>query len=326
MIFENKKLQEFERYLYNKKVAIIDLDVNNIELLDYFSNKGAKVTVFDKRTIDEIDKPILDKITSRCANFSFGEHNLINLVGFDIIFRAPTCRPDLHELKAESLRGAIVTSEIEMAMELFPGKVIGVTGKSGKSTTSNLIYQILKENGCDCYLTSNMKTPLFTQIQNMKPESIMIVELNSFQLMDMQISPEIAVITNTTTDCLDIHKTYEEYILSKKNIFKHQNEKDILVLNYDNNVTRYFSSEANGKVRFFSSKNRLDNGVIYDNGIVKSCEDGVRRHVVTIDDAISLQGIHNYENICAAIAATESLVEPTIQARAITKFKELDVE
>lgn len=320
-MFLNEKLQEFEKYIYNKKVAIIGLGVSNLPLLDYFSDKGARVTVFDKRTIDEIDKPILDKITSRCINFSFGEHNLINLVGFDLIFRSPTCRPDTPELKAESLRGAIVTSEIEMVVELCPGKVIGVTGSDGKTTTSSLIYEILKEKGYNCYLGGNIGTPLFTKIKDMKPDCIVVLELSSFQLMDMQTSPEIAVVTNVSPNHLDIHKSYEEYIECKKNIFKNQSEKGIVVLNYDNNVTRYFSSEANGKVIFFSSKNRLDNGIIYDNGVIKSCEDGVRRHIITIDDAISLYGIHNYENICAAIAATSSLVEPSIQSRAIAKFK-----
>lgn len=321
MAYVNEKLQEFERFIYGKKVAIIGLGVSNIPLLDYFVDKGAKVTVFDKRNIDEIDKSTINKITERCIEFSFGEHNLINLVGFDLIFRSPSCRPDIPELKAESLRGAIVTSEIEMVLELCPGKVIGITGSDGKTTTTSLIYEIIKEKGYDCYLGGNIGIPLFTRIKEMKPESIVVLELSSFQLMDMKVSPEIAVVTNVSPNHLDIHKSYEEYIDCKKNIFKNQSEKGKVILNYDNDITRYFSSEANGKVRFFSSKNKLDNGVIYDNGIIKSCEDGVRRHVITIDDAISLRGIHNYENICAAVAATEDLVEPDIQARAITKFK-----
>ena len=321
MKYVNEKLQEFERYIYNKKVAIIGLGVSNLPLLDYFCDKGAKVTVFDRRTIDEIEKNILDKITSRCIQFSFGEHNLINLVGFDIIFRSPSCRPDTPELKAESLRGAVITSEIEMVVELCPGKVIGITGSDGKTTTTSLIYEIIKENGNDCYLGGNIGIPLFTKIKDMKPESIVVLELSSFQLMDMQTCPEISVVTNVSPNHLDIHKSYEEYIESKKNIFRNQTEKGIVVLNYDNDITRYFASEAKGKVIFFSRKNRLDNGIIYDNGVIKSCVDGVRRHVMTIDDAISLRGMHNYENICAAIAATSSLVEPKIQARAIAKFK-----
>jgi len=320
-MYINEKLQEFEKYIFNKKVALIGLGVSNLPLIDYFADKGAQVTVFDKKNIDEIDKTVLNKITSRCIKFSFGEHNLVNLVGFDLILRSPTCRPDCPELKAESIRGAVVTSEIELFMEMCPGKIIGVTGSDGKTTTSSLIYSILKENRFTCYLGGNIGTPLFTKLKEMKPDCFVVLELSSFQLMEINTSPQIAVVTNISPNHLDIHKNYEEYIECKKNIFKFQDEKGKVVLNYDNDVTRYFASETNGKVRFFSSKNRLDNGIIYDNGIIKSCEDGVRMHIMTIDDAISIHGIHNYENICAAIAATEGIVEPSIQARAITKFK-----
>jgi UDP-N-acetylmuramoylalanine--D-glutamate ligase len=127
-MFINEKLQEFERYIFNKKVALIGLGVSNIPLIDYFIEKGAHVTVFDNRNIDEIDPEVVSKITSQCVRFSFGKHNLVNLVGFDLIFRSPTCRPDSPELIAESIRGAIITSEIEMVLDLCPGKVIGVTG------------------------------------------------------------------------------------------------------------------------------------------------------------------------------------------------------
>ena len=320
-MYINEKLQEFEKYVVNKRVALIGIGVSNLPLIDYFVDKGAQVTVFDKKNIDEIDKIVLDKITSRCVKFSFGEHNLVNLIGFDLILRSPTCRPDSPELKAESIRGAIVTSEIELFIEMCPGKVIGVTGSDGKTTTSSLIYAILKEKGYTCYLGGNIGTPLFTKLKEMKPDCYVVLELRSFQLMGIQSSPKIAVVTNVTPNHLDIHKNYEEYIECKKNIFRFQDENGKVVLNYDNDVTRYFSSEANGKVRFFSSKNRLDNGIIYDNGIIKSCEDGVRMHIMTIDETISIHGMHNYENICAAIAATEGIVEPAIQSRAITKFK-----
>ncbi len=321
MAYVNEKLQEFERYIRNKKIAIIGLGVSNLPLLDYFCDKGAQVTVFDKKSIDEIDKSILDKIKSRCINFTFGEYSLVNLVGFDMIFRSPSCRPDIPELNAERIRGAIVTSEIEMVIELCPGRVIGITGSDGKTTTTSLIYEIVKEKGYQCFLGGNIGIPLFTRIHEMTPESIVVLELSSFQLMDMKVSPEIAVITNVSPNHLDIHKSYEEYIECKKNIFKNQDENGKVVLNYDNDITREFSSEVNGKVRFFSRKTRLDNGVIYDNNIIKSCEDGVRMHIMTIDEAVSLRGMHNYENICAAVAATEDLVEPFIQSRAITKFK-----
>lgn len=320
-MFINEKLQEFERYIFNKKVALIGLGVSNIPLIDYFIEKGAHVTVFDNRNIDEIDPEVVSKITSQCVRFSFGKHNLVNLVGFDLIFRSPTCRPDSPELIAESIRGAIITSEIEMVLDLCPGKVIGVTGSDGKTTTSSLIYEILKEKGFDCYLGGNIGTPLFTKIEEMKPDCFVVLELSSFQLMGIKSSPDISVITNISPNHLDFHKNYEEYIDSKKNIYRFQKENGKLILNYDNEMTRYLLSEVKGTVRYFSSKTKLENGIIYDNGIIKTCNDGVRMHILHVDDALSIHGIHNYENICAAIAATEGLVEPAIQARAITKFK-----
>ncbi len=321
MKYVNENLQEFERYIQNKRVALIGLGVSNLPLIDYFIDKGAKVTVFDKRNIEEIDKSVINKIKTHSINFSFGEHYLISLIDFDLILRSPTCRPDIPELKAEEIRGAIVTSEIELVMKLCPGKVIGVTGSDGKTTTSSLIYEILKEKGYECYLGGNIGNSLFTKIKDMSPESFTVLELSSFQLMECQTSPEISVITNISPNHLDLHKDYQEYINSKKNIFKYQSKNGKLILNYDNEITRQFVGEANGKVRYFSSHNKLDDGVIYDNAVIKSCIDGVRMHIMTIDDAISIHGLHNYENICAAIAATEDFVDPYVQSRAIIKFK-----
>ena len=320
-MFVNEKLQEFERYIRNKRVALIELDDSSLPLIDYFIDKGASVTVFDKRSIDEVDKTILDKVNSRSINFSFGEHNLINLVGFDLIFRSPAYRDDIPELQAESLRGAIITSELEMLIEMCPGKVIGVTGNEGKTTTTSLICEIVKERGYECYIGENNITSLFTKIGEMKPNCVLVLELNSIQLMGIHSSPEIAIITNISKEYPDIHENFEEYVGCIKNIFKYQDKTGKLIINYDDNITNGFAKEANGTVRFFSSKTKLDDGVIYDDNIIKSCEDGVKMHIMTIDDAISVYGVHNYANICAAIAATEEFIDAYTQSRAITKFK-----
>ena len=137
----------------------------------------------------------------------------------------------------------------------------------------------------------------------------------------MDISPDISVVTNIYPDHLNVHKSYEEYREAKKNIFKHQSENGIVVLNYDNEFTREFAKEANGKVIFFSSKEKLDDGFIYDkaDGTIKYCKDGVRRHIMKKED-IKLRGIHNYENICAALAATSSIVDVDTQVKAIEEF------
>ena len=320
MDFVNKKLDEFENYIRGKRVAIIGLGVSNIPLIDYFYNLGASVAFFDKRPVEKLDKEAVQKIHNYNFDLYLGENNLENLKGFSVIFRSPSCRPDTSEIVDEVRKGAVLTSEIEMLMQTCPATIIGITGSDGKTTTTSLIYEIIKQSGKKCYLGGNIGFPLFTKVRKMTPEDEVVLELSSFQLMDMQISPHIAIITNISPNHLDIHKSYEEYIEAKKNIFKSQNENDILVINYDNEITKEFKNEANGKVIYFSRKSKLDDGIIYDDEKIKECKDKVRRHILNVKD-IHLRGVHNYENVCAAIAATESLVEPEVQAKAIQNFK-----
>lgn len=320
MSYKNEKLEEFNNYLKNRKVAIIGLGVSNIPLLDYMKEKGANVTVFDNRNKVDISEEIIKKLNDYNMNGFFGEDNLKNLVGFDIIFRSPSCMPTIPELQEEVKRGAILTSEIEMVLEMSPSTIIGITGSDGKTTTTSLIYAILKEKGYKCFLGGNIGTPLFTKIEEMKPEDMVVLEMSSFQLMGMEISPNVSVITNVSPNHLNIHKDYEEYIEAKKNIFKYQDEKGIVVLNYDNDITREAQKEAKGKVVFFSSNEKLNDGVIYDEGIIKECKDRIRRHVINTKQ-LKLRGKHNYENICAAIAATSEFVDTDTQIKAIMNFE-----
>lgn len=268
---------------------------------------------------DAMDRDATAKVEQYGMELCAGENYLQNLNGFDIIFRSPSCRPDLPEIQAEVERGAILTSEIEMLLELCPGKVIGVTGSDGKTTTTSLIYEMIKQKGYSCYLGGNIGTPLFDKIEEMKPDDIVVLELSSFQLMNMKVSPEIAVITNISPNHLDIHKSYDEYIEAKKNIFKYQSENGLVVLNYDNDITRKIGEEVHSNLVYFS-KQKIDNGYILDGNVIKRCEDGTRRHIVNTEDII-LRGVHNYENILAALAATQNLVDIDTQIRVITSFK-----
>lgn len=321
MEFKNEKLEQFNKFASGKKIAIIGLGVSNLPLLDYFHNLACKISVFDNKEKAELDKDIIEKIDKCDIQYFGGDNNLQNLKGFDIIFRSPIVMPYRKEIKSEAERGALVTSEIEMVLKLTPSKVIGITGTEGKTTTTSIIYEIIKKAGYKCFLGGNIGKPIFTQIKDMRPEDIIVLEMSSFQLTNMNISPEISVVTNIFPDHLNVHSSYEEYREEKKNIFKHQNEKGIVVLNYDNEYTREFSKEANGKVIYFSSKEKLEDGFIYDNndGMIKYCEDGVRRHLIKKEE-IKLRGIHNYENICTALAATSSLVSLETAIQVIKEF------
>ena len=321
MEYMNKKLEEFNNFIKDKKIAIIGVGVSNIPLIDYFYEKKANVTVFDNREKSEIDEEIIRKIEKYNFNYFFGKDNLENLKGFDMIFRSPSAMPFKKEFEEEVKRGAILTTEIEMVLKLAPCKVIGVTGTEGKTTTTSLIYEITKTAGYNCFLGGNIGKPIFTKVKDMKPDDLIILEMSSFQLIDMQVSPDISLVTNVYPDHLNIHRSYDEYKDAKKTIFKYQNEQGIVVLNYNNEITNSFSKEAKGKVIFFSSKEKLKDGYIYDekDGNIKYCENGIETIILNKKDT-KLRGIHNYENICAALAVTSSIVDKEKQIEAIKNF------
>ena len=318
MEYQNEKLIEFEEYIKNRKVAIIGLGVSNLPLIDYFHDKKSIVTVFDSREIGEIPKEIIDKVTNYAMEMSLGKSYLNKLRGFDLILRSPSCLPTVPELEEEANRGAIVTTEVELLMKMCPAEIIGVTGSDGKTTTTTLISEILKKAGYNCYVGGNIGTPLFTKLNEIMPDDKVVLELSSFQLMGMEVSPNISVITNITPNHLNVHKDYEEYIEAKKNIFKYQDRDGIVILNYDNEITRNCSAEVKGKVIFFSSKEKLDNGYIVDDDVIKECDDKLRKHIVGTKE-LTIRGKHNYENICAAIAATRTLVDISTAIEVIVK-------
>ncbi|MBR6253619.1 MAG: UDP-N-acetylmuramoyl-L-alanine--D-glutamate ligase [Clostridia bacterium] len=320
-MYVNEKFEAFRTRMIGKKVAVIGMGVSNTPLIRYLINLKSEITVFDKREEDKLDPVTYEEFKSKGVNFSLGVGYLDALEGFDYIFRSPSMRPDLEEVQKEVSRGAILTSEIEMVLKLCPGTIIGVTGSDGKTTTTTLIYKMLCEEGYNCYLGGNIGTPLFADIDKMKPDDFVVLELSSFQLMTARVSPQIAVITNIAPNHLDIHKDYEEYINAKKNIFLYQKEDGLLVLNYDNEITKPFEEEAKGKVRFFSTHSELSNGVILgdDDSKIYICENGDKREVIKADE-VKLLGRHNLENVCTAIAAIKELVSVNSIRNVLTTF------
>lgn len=300
----NKKLEEFNNNLIGKKIAIIGLGVSNIPLIDYFKNIDCSVSIFSENEI-EID----------LSNYNYqvytGNDCLENLVGYDIIFRSPSCLPNRKELLEEKQRGCYITSEIEEVIKLSPCKIIGVTGSDGKTTTTTLIDLVLRENGYKTYLGGNIGTPLFTKIKDMKSEDIVVLELSSFQLMNMEVSPDISVITNIVPNHLDKHSNMEEYINAKKNIYR--NSDGILILNKDNDITNKI--ESNREIRYFSRYNKTNafyviDGLIYFND-----------KVVFDTKNLKIRGVHNYENICTCMSAIYDMVDIDKSFKAISNFK-----
>ena len=184
-----------------------------------------------------------------------------------------------------------------MFFELCPCEIFGVTGSDGKTTTTTLIYKMLKKAGYTCHLGGNIGRPLIGDIEKIKPEDKVIVELSSFQLFDMTHSPKTAVITNISPNHLDWHKNYDEYILAKKNIMRFQKASDRFIVNLDNDVTLRIGDECSAEKLTFSMEKAADisfkNGYIYVSG-----------EKFLDSSLIKIVGKHNIYNYMTAIAAT----------------------
>lgn len=313
----NDKLEEFKKYIKGRKVAFVGLGTSNVPAIKYLNRLGARITGFDDRDAQKLGD-ICVELESLGINLSLGEGYLEDLAGFDVIFRSPSARPDKPEFIKEINRGAILTSEIELVMEMCPGKIIGVTGSAGKTTTSVLIYEMLKAQELDCYIGGNIGITLLDKVEQMDDNTVVVLELSSFQLMTMKVSPNIAIITALAPDHLDVHTSVEEYYESKENIFKYQSKQDKLILNYDNDLVRNLRYKTQSQVKFFSAKEKLTDGIIIDDGKIKLAENKIRKHILNVND-IAMIGVHNQMNLCAAILAVEGIVSyENIQKVALT--------
>lgn len=291
-------VKEFKDSVKNKKIAVIGIGISNRPLIKYLKDAGAEVTAYDKRTKEELGE-IYNEMNGIGVKTVLGENYLDNLEG-EIIFKTPGLRFDNPSLVKAREKGALITSEMEMFFEVCPSKIIAVTGSDGKTTTTTLIYEILKKSGYTVWLGGNIGNPLLCDAEKMTDSDIVVLELSSFQLHTMKKSPNIAVITNITPNHLDMHKDYQEYIDAKKNIMRYQNKDDILIVNASNDVTTKIGKEAKGVLLDFSSKKdayiSLKDGTILRNG----------KPILKTSD-IKIPGMHNVENYMAAIAAVIGL-------------------
>ena len=305
-------ISAFEQYfssLQNKKVAVLGLGVSNRPLVRLLLEFGCSVVGCDKTPRENLDAEVLQLEKMGCK-LHVGEDYLEG-VEADVVFRTPGMHPGNPAIVALRSRGAQITSEMEVFFEVCPCHLIAVTGSDGKTTTTTLISEMLKAAGKTVWLGGNIGTPLLPLVRKMQKEDYAVVELSSFQLMDMTRSPERALITNLAPNHLDIHKDMEEYVEAKKNIFRYQDSQGLLVLNGDNEITASF--RGNGITRFFSRQGEayvcLKDGVIFREG----------QPVLPVAD-ILIPGVHNVENYMAAIAMVEGLVEDDVVRQVAKTF------
>ena len=307
-----RDFNDFKTYIKGKKVGVVGIGVSNIPLIRFLVQLGAEVSAFDQRTIENLSKEVLEFGTE--IKLYLGEDYLMNLHNLDMVFKTPGMRFDNPYLQSVKEEGAIITSEMDEFLKYCPGRTIGVTGSDGKTTTTTIIGEILKKSGYKVYVGGNIGAPLFSKIEEIREQDMVVLELSSFQLMTMTVSPEIALITNLTPNHLDIHKDMEEYIDAKKNIFRYQDENDLLILNEDNEITKGFATEANGKVEFFSSKKENEDAYYNDGSLYLRYE-----RIIDLKE-MRVKGIHNAENFLGAFLAVEDYVTKDVMRHLALEF------
>ena len=298
-------LQEYIASLRGRTVAVIGIGVSNTPLLRLLLREGIAVTACDRSDRAKLGA-LAEELEAAGAVLRLGDGYLQDL-DQDVIFRTPGLRPDVPELEAARARGSVITSEMEVFFQVCPCPIIAVTGSDGKTTTTTIIAELLRAAGHTVHVGGNIGHPLLAESDTIRPTDWAVLELSSFQLMTMTRSPHIAVMTNLAPNHLDVHKSMEEYVWAKENIFRHQQPGDIAVFNLDNAITRELSAHAPGRALYFSRQAEPENGVFLRGDAVISRRDGRERQIMTTED-IRLPGVHNVENYMAAIAAVDGLV------------------
>lgn len=298
-------LCEYLNSIQNKSVAVIGIGVSNTPLIRLLLKSGIDLTACDKRSREDLGE-LGDELAAKGCKLQLGENYLQGLHQ-DIIFRTPGLRPDVPELLAAIEQGSVLTSEMEVFFEVCPCPIIAVTGSDGKTTTTTIIAELLKAAGNTVHVGGNIGNPLLCEANTMKSTDYAVLELSSFQLMTMQKSPHIAVVTNLAPNHLDMHHGMEEYVAAKENIFRHQKPDDVAIFNRDNDITREQSSRAVGKMLQFSRMDVPEEGVFLRGEDIIIRKGGMERKLMTTAD-IRIPGVHNVENYMAAIAAVDGLV------------------
>ncbi len=285
-----------------KKVAILGYGVNNAGLVDYLVRQGADVTICDKN-------PDLPQ-TEPNVRYQLGPDYLANLNQFNFLFRTPGLPYLTPEIQAAKNAGATVTSQTELFFQVCQGKIIGVTGTKGKGTTSSLIEAALKAGQkqdditSEVYLAGNIGLSPMTFVDQVKADDWVILELSSFQLQGLTMSPHIAVVLNITSDHLDHHKDTSEYHDAKKNIVRHQKPEDDLVLFHDSPVTMGFLDATHAQPYFFSRQTEVDLGAYVAGTEIRLKMPGQDEVVVCKTTDLKLFGKYNLENVTAAVVAS----------------------
>ena len=297
-------IEQLQNLIQGKKVAFIGAGVSHKRCIEQFVELGAQVTLCDQKKSLEDFGAYADTLRRLHVRLSLGEHYTDGFAGQDIIMRTPGYEYYKPELQAALQAGTKVTSEVELFFELCPCEIVAVTGSDGKTTTTTLISKMFEAAGRKVFLGGNIGAALLPQLADVTPEAVAVVELSSFQLISMRVSPKVAVVTNVTPNHLDHHKDMQEYIDAKRNILLWQVPPCRAVLGFENEISRGMQKDCKGEQVWFTRLHETDKGAFLRESDDTLCyaENGVVTPILPRAE-VKLRGLHNVENLLAAIAA-----------------------
>ena len=287
--------------LQNKQVLVVGLARTGVATSLFCAKRGAIVTATDARAESEIGEAAAE-VRIAGVRLELGGHQESTFLRQDLIIPSPGVPADALLLQAARAKGITIWSEIELAYRFRQGKLIGITGSNGKTTTTSLVDHILRAASFPTILAGNIGTPLISCVERMTPETVTVVELSSFQLELIQnFRTDISVFLNLTPDHLDRHHTLEAYAKAKARIFENQTENDFAVLNADDPATTPLAP-ARPQLYWFSRKQRAAQGAFLRGGEIVFRSEG-KEVVVMPQTEVPLPGAHNLENTLAAVIA-----------------------
>ena len=315
-----EKVKEYIASLRGKKIAFVGMGVANAPSALFLARHGLQVYACDSRDESYIGKKTCEELRACGVQFSLGKDYLRILQEMDIVFRSNGILPFQNPWIGECIeRGQTVTSEMEEFFHYCPAKIIGITGSNGKTTTTTLIYEMLKKAGHSAVIGGNNGKALLPHLEDLTPSDYAVCELSSFQLLTMGNlvhQPDIAVVTNIESTHLDHHISLDEYVDAKRNVLIYQSPSQRTVLNADcdysigHRVYHDMRYDVRGKLAEFSLEKPVNTGAYLDeNDNIVYAEDGTVTQIMPASD-IRLPGRHNIANYCTAIAAVWGLVQP----------------
>jgi UDP-N-acetylmuramoylalanine--D-glutamate ligase len=310
--------------LTNKRVLVVGLGKSGVASALFLKARGAQVTVSDAKPQDQLGEEI-PVLLDHGITVETGGHGERTFRGQDLIVVSPGVPTDAAPLVQARALGEPVIGEIELASLFLPGPIAAITGSNGKTTTTTLAGEILTAGGRSTLVGGNIGTPAISLVERATPETIMILEVSSFQLETIQtFRPKIAVILNITPDHLDRHRTFAAYTDAKARIFENQGSDDFAVLNADDPTCLTLASRTKAQVFWFSRKNEVKQGACAREGRVLFRDSGGQREIMLISE-IPLKGMHNVENVLAAVCVGALLrCKPEQIRQAVRNFKAVE--